>query len=579
MEPVIGIDLGTSNTVVACMRDGQPSTLPDEEGNVLIPSVVSMPEPGQVLVGYPAKERRFLDPLNTVLGAKRLVGRAWTDPALQEARRRLPFELRRGPNESVRVMLQGELFTLPEISAFVLRKARSVAEQALGVEVARAVITVPANFNELQRQATKLAGALAGLDVVQVLNEPTSAALAYGYGKDASERVAVFDLGGGTFDLTLLTLFEQVLRVRATTGDMFLGGEDIDTLIASAMAETIARRHYHDPRSHGRGFDQLRSAAERLKFMLSVRDNATVDIPTGIRDRAGYELREPFTMRRAELDALASPIVDRALALCEQAFKKLGVAPSQFDRVVLVGGSTRMPIVRERVAEFFGREAEEGVNPDEAVALGAAIRGLVYADEARGAPPVRPEARDIDVSVDLGPSEDSFPFTPARSPFSVTAAMSRAPRPPLPREEPVTPPKLAAAPPVTSAWSSGPVLTPPAARPRPLSTQGAPEAAMPGPPPQGAPRALPPQQGAYQAWPPQNAPQAVPPQTPPSAQAPLSPQGAREVPLPLQSLPPQPQLAVPSSSAKAWFVAGAVAVLVGFLAIAIVAWRLLAHRH
>ena len=374
---IIGIDLGTSNTVVAHIGDdGVATTLADEDGNVLIPSVVSLDDQGKVIVGYPAKERRLVDAKNVIFGAKRLVGRTWNDPELQHARKRLPYELRQGKNESVRVMVRDELYTLPEVSAFILRKAKAVAEQALGREVDRAVVTVPANFNDLQRQATKLAGMLAGLDVVQILNEPTAAALAYGYGKEANERIAVYDLGGGTFDVTLLTLVEDVFRVRATAGDMFLGGDDIDLAIANLIATAYVKRHHYDPRTQGQIFDPLREAAERLKFLLSTRDEAAVELDAIVQGFGGKGVRFDFSMTRAELDRVVDPFIVRTLTVCETAFLRAKASPKKFDRVVLVGGSTRIPLVRTRVSEFFGREPAEGVHPDEAVALGAAIQGI-----------------------------------------------------------------------------------------------------------------------------------------------------------------------------------------------------------
>jgi molecular chaperone DnaK len=377
VSSIIGIDLGTSNTVVAHIGDdGVATTLADEDGNVLIPSVVSMDEGGKVIVGYAAKERRLVDPKNVIFGAKRLVGRTWNDPELQHARKRLPYELRQGKNESVRVMIHDELYTLPEVSAFILRKAKAVAEHALGREVDRAVVTVPANFNDLQREATKLAGMLAGLEVMQVLNEPTAAALAYGYGKAATERIAVYDFGGGTFDVTLLTLVDDVFRVRATAGDMFLGGDDIDLAIANRIATAYVKRHYYDPRTQGQIFDPLREAAERLKFMLSTRDEAAIDLDAVVQGFGGKGVKFTFAMTRAELAEVIDPFIARTLAVCETAFVRAKVAPKQFDRVVLVGGSTRIPRVRERVADFFGRAPEDGVHPDEAVALGAAIQGI-----------------------------------------------------------------------------------------------------------------------------------------------------------------------------------------------------------
>ena len=389
--PIVGIDLGTSNTLVAYVdRRGRARALPDEDGKKLIPSVVAKDPSGQILVGRAAAARRFIDPKNTVFGAKRLIGRAWIDPELAEAIKRLPYELRRGKNEAVRVLLGQELYTLPEISAFILRKARAVAEAALGVKVERAVITVPANFNELQREATKLAGKLADLEVVRVLNEPTAAALAYGYGKSKSEQVIVYDFGGGTFDVTLLSLSKSVFRVRATAGDMFLGGDDIDVAVATAMATALQKKHYFDARARGETFDALRASACLLKERLSAEETATVDLPSPQRGADGKPVTLPFTMTRAELARLIEPLLSRTLDVCKAALARVGASPRDVNGVVLVGGTTRLPMVRNRVAEFFGRAPAEGVDPDEVVAAGAAIQALALMDAPRKAPSKRP---------------------------------------------------------------------------------------------------------------------------------------------------------------------------------------------
>jgi molecular chaperone DnaK len=463
MGAIVGIDLGTSTTVVAHATPDGVETIADELGSVLIPSVVSFLPNGRVLVGYPARDRRFLDPQNTIFAAKRLMGRAWTDPALQEARKRLPYELRRGTNESVRVMLRGELYTMPEVSAFVLRKAKAVAESVLGEEVDRAVITVPANFNELQREATKLAGQLADLDVVRVINEPTAAALAYGYGKDASERIAVYDFGGGTFDLTLMSLFEEVVKVRATAGDMFLGGDDIDMAIAEVLADAFLARHFYDPRMHPEAFDQIRAAAERMKMMLSTRADAKLEIESLVQGPGGRPIRFEHTMTSAELDAIAAPFVDRTLAVCKGAFDKLRVDPKAFDQIVLVGGSTRMRLVRERVADFFGKEPADGANPEEAVALGAAIQAMAMKDEPREPRPrLTPSSRPIELSPDLiSVRPPPLPKRPVKPPPVPKPNTSPSPSPsPSPSTSPSTSPRtllislvvLAVAVAIAAAW-------------------------------------------------------------------------------------------------------------------------------
>jgi molecular chaperone DnaK len=375
----IGIDLGTSNTVVAHFKDGEPRTLVDEAGRRLIPSVVSFHPSGSVLVGDAAKMRRFNDGVSTVTGAKRLMGRAWGSPELEEMRSRIPYELREGKNKTVRALLRGELYSIPELSAFVLRKAKAWAEQAIGTTVTEAVITVPANFNELQRQATKLAGELAGLEVMRVLNEPTAAALAYGHIAPTvkDEQIAVYDFGGGTFDLTMLRMSERELRVRATAGDMFLGGDDVDLAIATKIAEAYLKEHRYDPRVDPDVFARVRVAAERLKVELSTQTEYAVPLNELMYGPGGKPIHWSFHMTRKQLDAVLDPFVNRSLKVCEDAMELLKASPRDFDRVVLVGGSTLAPRIRQRVTEFFGREPVAGVDPEEAVALGAAISGTM----------------------------------------------------------------------------------------------------------------------------------------------------------------------------------------------------------
>ncbi len=276
---VVGIDLGTTNTVVACVRDGRVHVLADDKGNRLLPSVVSFHPNGDVLVGPAARERRLVDAKNTIASIKRLIGRPWDSDEIRLARSRFPFELREGPGQGALVIARGEAYTLPEISAFVLKRARQIAEAALGETVDKAVITVPAHFNELQRASTKVAGRVAGLEVLRILNEPTAAALAYGFGSDSSERVAVYDFGGGTFDCSLARPDGHLFEVLATAGDTFLGGDDIDTAIAEVMCNAFLAQHRYDPRVDPQAFERLRAAAEELKKELSVNTQAQVDLP------------------------------------------------------------------------------------------------------------------------------------------------------------------------------------------------------------------------------------------------------------------------------------------------------------
>jgi molecular chaperone DnaK len=392
MSLVIGIDLGTTNTVVSVVRDGQASALTDESGQTLIPSVVSFHPNGNVLVGRPAKERRIVDATSTIYSIKRLIGRSWESEEVRRARSRFPFEMREGPGQASLVVARGETYTLPEISAFVLRKAKSVAEAALGTSIDRAVITVPANFNDLQRAATKVAGRVAGLEVMRILNEPTAAALAYGYGRVSSERVAVYDFGGGTFDVTLLDLSNNVFEVLATAGNTFLGGDDVDLAIAERMAELLVAQHRIDARADLQVFERLRASAETLKHRLSSETEVHITVPEVGHAPGGKSIDFEFSMTRGELERLLVPIVDRTFDVCREALGIARLSTNDFDQVLLVGGSTRIPLVRRRVEEFFKKPLKANINPDEVVAIGAAIQAaaLSGAEKRKGTIPPAP---------------------------------------------------------------------------------------------------------------------------------------------------------------------------------------------
>ncbi len=396
MSAVVGIDLGTTNTVVAHVDGGKAIALADENGERLIPSVVSFHPSGQVIVGKTAKERRLIDARNTVYSVKRLIGRAWASEDVRRAKERAPFELREGPGHAVLVVARGETYTLSEISAYVLRKAKAVAEAALGQSVDRAVITVPANFNDLQRAATKVAGRVAGLEVLRILNEPTAAALAYGYGKSNAERVAIYDFGGGTFDVTLLDLSGNVFEVLATAGDTFLGGDDIDLLIADRICEAFLREHRYDPRTDVQVFEKVRAAAETLKHQLSKDSHVGVELREIAYGPGGKSLGLNFSMSRVELDKLISPLIERTFAVCRDAIATARMSTREFDQIILVGGSTRIPQVRARVAEFFGRDPLAHVSPDEVVAIGAAIQAMALTSDRR-------TTRDSSVGIQVGP--------------------------------------------------------------------------------------------------------------------------------------------------------------------------------
>jgi molecular chaperone DnaK len=379
-SPVLGIDLGTTNSVVAVARGGKVDVLPDAEGNKLFPSVVSFHPSGSVLAGYPARERRLVDAANTVYSIKRLIGRPFRSEEVRRARERFPFAFQEGPTGGPLVVARGETYTLPEISAFVLRGVRAQAEEALKEPCRRAVVTVPANFNELQRSATKAAGRVAGLEVLRILNEPTAAALAYGCGAhNRRERVAVYDLGGGTFDLTILDLAGDVFEVVATAGDTFLGGDDIDVMIADEMVAALLAQHRFDARGDLQAYERLRAAGEWAKCQLSNTDDVELTVEEIGYAGGGSSIDLRFSLSRAHLEALAAPLITRTFDVCEEAMRTASLRPTQIDQVILVGGSSRMPSVRKLVADYFGRQPLASIDPDLVVAQGAAIQGASLA--------------------------------------------------------------------------------------------------------------------------------------------------------------------------------------------------------
>jgi molecular chaperone DnaK len=468
---VVGIDLGTTNTVVACMQDGRVHVLADEHGNRLLPSVVSFHPNGDVLVGYAAKARRLVDPQNTIASIKRLIGRPWDSEEIRLARSRFAFELREGPGQGALVVARGEAYTLPEISAFVLKRVRQIAEAALGEVVDKAVITVPAHFNELQRASTKVAGRVAGLDVLRILNEPTAAALAYGFGSGRSERVVVYDFGGGTFDCSLLDLTGTLFEVLATAGDTFLGGDDLDTAIAEMMCNAFLGQHRYDPRVDPQAFEKLRAAAEQLKKDLSVNMQAQVELGDLAYGVGGKRLGLSFGMTQADLDGLAAPFVDRTLQVTQDALNVARLSPSSFDQVVLVGGSTRMPLVKRRVESYFGLPVMDRVNPDEVVAIGAAVQAAALVDATRRRSiPAPPKPGVIGSPIDperAGEADDVLTevlATPSRKIKSLPPTPPPTP-PPMPPVKPTRPSAQAAPPPKPTLR---PAVSPPLPPPPPL---------------------------------------------------------------------------------------------------------------
>ena len=377
-ELVLGIDLGTTNSVVAVAIEGEVQVLTDREGNRLIPSTVSFHPDGDILVGRLARDRRLQAASDTVYAVKRLIGRPFVSDEVRRARERFAFDLQEAPDGTTVVSIRGRTYALQEISALVLRHVRSVAEEALGRRCTQAVITVPANFNQLQRAATRAAGQVAGLDVLRVLNEPTAAALAYGYSGGSHKMIAVYDFGGGTFDVTILELAGDVFEVVATAGDSFLGGDDIDVVVAEQMARAFNQVYGWDPRSDLQAYERLRAAAEWAKCRLSVEDEVEVWVE-GLRDRHGAVADQVFHLRRGEFEHVIDPVIDRTLDVCSRAMKDAGVTIDGLHNVLLVGGTTRLARVRERVADFFSRAPLATIDPDLAVAIGAAVQGAALA--------------------------------------------------------------------------------------------------------------------------------------------------------------------------------------------------------
>ncbi len=379
-EKIIGIDLGTTNSVVAVMEGGEPKVIPNQEGNRITPSVVAFTEKGEVLVGEPAKRQAALHPENTIYSVKRFMGRRGAE--VETEKKMVPYEVVGGPDEYVKIRARGKEYTPPQISAYILRKLKEAAEAYLGHRVNKAVITVPAYFNDSQRQATKDAGQIAGLEVMRIINEPTAAAMAYGLDKKKEEKIVVFDLGGGTFDVSILEVAEGVFRVISTSGDTHLGGDDFDEALINYVAEKFKQEHGIDPRSNPQALQRLQEACEKAKKELSSMAETEINLPFLIVDESGPKhLQEKIT--RAKFEELIDPLVERCRGPVEQALRDAKLSPSDIDEVVLVGGSTRVPKVQEFVRQIFNKEPCKGVNPDEVVAVGAAIQGGILAGEVK----------------------------------------------------------------------------------------------------------------------------------------------------------------------------------------------------
>ncbi|MGD8966174.1 MAG: molecular chaperone DnaK [Anaerolineae bacterium] len=383
MGKIIGIDLGTTNSVCAVMMGGEPTIIPSAEGGRLFPSVVAVnPKSGERMVGQVAKRQAVVNPDNTIFSIKRFMGRKFEDPQVQQAIELVPYKVAAAPNGDLRVWMGDSEYSPPEISAMILQKIRADAEAYLGEEVTQAVITVPAYFNDSQRQATKDAGRIAGLDVQRIINEPTASSLAYGLDKSKDETIAVFDLGGGTFDISILDVGDGVFEVRSTSGDTFLGGDDWDRRVIDWVAEEFRREAGIDLRRDRQALQRLKEAAEKAKVELSTVMEAGINLPFITADASGPKHLQ-MSLTRAKLEQLTGDLIEATLQPCRQALSDARLSASDIDEVILVGGQTRMPAIQGLVADFFGREPHKGVNPDEVVALGAAIQGGVLGGEVK----------------------------------------------------------------------------------------------------------------------------------------------------------------------------------------------------
>jgi molecular chaperone DnaK len=382
MAKVIGIDLGTTNSCVAIMEAGDPNVLANSEGSRTTPSVVAFTDSGERLVGQIARRQAITNPENTIFAVKRLIGRRYDDPLVQKALKVLPYKVARNESGDAWVEIRGKQYSPAEISAFILQKMKQTAEDYLGEKATDAVITVPAYFNDSQRQATKDAGRIAGLNVLRIINEPTAASLAYGLDKKKDEKIAVFDLGGGTFDISILELGDGVFEVKATNGDTFLGGEDFDQKIIDYLADEFKKDQGIDLRNDRMALQRLKEAAEKAKCELSSSMETDINLPFITADQQGPKHLN-MKLTRSKLEALCADLIDRTEGPCRQALKDAGLSAGDIHEVILVGGMTRMPAVQERVKKIFGKEPHRGVNPDEVVAVGAAIQGAVLTGEVK----------------------------------------------------------------------------------------------------------------------------------------------------------------------------------------------------
>ncbi len=382
-EKVIGIDLGTTNSCVAIVEDGAAVVIPNRGGYKTTPSMVAIAENGKRLVGHIAKRQAITNPENTVFASKRLIGRKWGAAAVRSCIETMPYRIVEGPHGDVRIMLRDQVFSIPEIAAYILQETKIIADEYLGEEVTKAVVTVPAYFNDGQRQATKDAGRVAGLDVIRIINEPTAASLVYGFGRDIERKVAVYDLGGGTFDVSILEIGNGVFEVLSTAGDTFLGGEDFDHCVIDWLVGGFQREHGIDLRKDKMALQRLKDVAEKAKCELSSVRTTEINLPFITASGKNETLHLQTSLSVDTLEELTSALVDRTIDICAQTLEDAEIDKGEIDDVILVGGMTRMPAVQRRVAEFFGKQPCKGVHPDEVVALGAALQGAALIEEKK----------------------------------------------------------------------------------------------------------------------------------------------------------------------------------------------------
>ncbi|MGA1867186.1 MAG: molecular chaperone DnaK [bacterium] len=382
MGKVIGIDLGTTNSVVAILEGGEPKVIENSVGARTTPSIVAFTDKGERIVGQVAKRQAITNPQNTIFSVKRLIGRRYNSNEVKKALQTCPYQLAEASNGDCVIKVKDKQYSTPEISAMILQEMKKTAENYLGETVAEAVITVPAYFNDSQRQATKDAGRIAGLNVLRIINEPTAASLAYGLDKKHDEKIAVYDLGGGTFDISILELGEGVFEVKSTNGDTYLGGDDFDQRIINWLADEFKKDQGIDIRNDKMALQRLKEAAEKAKCELSSATQTEINLPFITADATGPKHLN-LSLTRAKLESLVEDLVDKSLEPCKLALKDAGIGTAEIDEVILVGGQTRMPLVQEKVKKFFGKEPHKGVNPDEVVAIGAAIQGGVLKGDVK----------------------------------------------------------------------------------------------------------------------------------------------------------------------------------------------------